>query len=82
MSNMVKKDRTAKYLIDYIKTPEKMYSGTLMPAYELSKNQLEDLSAFLLALDFSKYSPKVVPVEQILGKDKKGGTCNTASDAK
>ena len=79
MSNMVKKDRDTKYLKDYIKTPAKIYSATLMPAYDLNDQQLEDLSAFLLALDFSKDKPKIVSVDEILGKNKKAGVANNSS---
>lgn len=81
MSNMVAKDRTAKYLMDYVKTPEKMYSGTVMPAYDLNGQQLEDLAAFLLSLDFSKGRPVTKKVSDILPKETKEPAGSTAQAA-
>ncbi len=65
MSNMVKKDRDADYLMNYIKTPAEMYSGTVMPAYDLKPNQLRDLAAFLMSLDFSDAKPIVKSQDEI-----------------
>ena len=66
MSNMVKKGRSAEYLADYIKNPLTIYSSSTMPAYDLTPEQLKDLSAFLLSLDFSNAKAVKKPVPEIL----------------
>ena len=66
MSNMVKKGRSAEYLADYIKNPLTVYSSSTMPAYDLTPEQLKDLSAFLLSLDFSNAKAVKKPVPEIL----------------
>lgn len=60
MSNMVRKGRTAEYLSNYIKKPTSILASSTMPAYELTPQELADLSAFLLSLHFTK---GVTPVE-------------------
>lgn len=82
MSNMVKKDRSQHYLEDYIKNPLKIYSSSTMPAYDLTPEQLKDLAAFLLALDFSRDVKAVEkPVSAILGTTKAGQIRQPAPDA-
>ena len=57
MSNMVRKGRTAQYLSDYIKKPTSILASSTMPGYELTQQELSDLSAFLLSLHFTKENP-------------------------
>ena len=72
MSNMIKKGRSARYLADYVKNPLKVYSSSTMPAYDLTPEQLKDLAAFLLALDFRGAKAVEKPVSEILGTTKAG----------
>ncbi|MCD7982644.1 MAG: c-type cytochrome, partial [Desulfovibrio sp.] len=82
MSNMVRKGRSEQYLADYIKNPLKVYSSSTMPAYDLTPEQLKDMAAFLLSLDFRGVKPVAKPVSEILGTKKSGQTGHTLqSDA-
>ena len=72
MSNMIKKGRSARYLADYVKNPLKVYSSSTMPAYDLTPEQLKDLAAFLLALDFRGAKAVEKPVSEILGTTRAG----------
>lgn len=79
MSNMVKKQRTDKYLMDYIKNPVNVYAGSTMPAYDLSNDQLQDLAAFLKSLDFTHgIKPVRKPVKEILDTMRPDGKGVTA----
>lgn len=81
MSNMLKKGRSAQYLADYIKNPLKIYASSTMPAYDLTPDQLKDLAAFLLALDFRGAKAVEKPVSGILGATKAGQTRQAGPDA-
>ena len=72
MSNMVRKGRNEQYLADYIKNPLKIYASSTMPAYDLTPEQLKDMAAFLLSLDFRDAKPVTKPVSEILGTEKTG----------
>ncbi|MDR2801104.1 MAG: cytochrome b N-terminal domain-containing protein [Desulfovibrio sp.] len=52
MSNIARKKRTPEYLIKYVENPKAQMASTTMPEYKLTAEQLRDLAAFLLALDF------------------------------
>lgn len=61
MSNMTRKKRSSEYLANYIKDPKSQMASTTMPQYVLTAEQLKDLAAFLLSLDFRN---GVEPVER------------------
>ena len=52
MSNMARKKRSTEYLATYIKDPKSQMASTTMPEYTLTDEQLTNLAAFLLSLDF------------------------------
>lgn len=70
MSNMARKGRTPEYLAQYVKDPKSQLASTTMPEYSLSDEKLRDLSAFLLALDFRKETPKTMSCEDILARNR------------
>lgn len=59
MGNMARKKRTPEYLAEYIKDPKSKMASTTMPDYDMSKEQLENIAAFLLALDFDSAKESV-----------------------
>ncbi|SHN60355.1 cytochrome b N-terminal domain-containing protein [Desulfovibrio litoralis] len=54
LSNVVRKHRTAKYLANYIEKPTSVFPSSTMPAYALKPEELNNLAAFILSLDFKK----------------------------
>lgn len=52
MSNMARKKRDPAYLAGYIKNPKEYMASTTMPEYALTDEQLGQIAAFLLGLDF------------------------------
>ena len=59
LSNVVRKDRTEEWLIEFIRNPQEISRWSIMPQYQLSDNELKALADFLLVLDFSKYEAKL-----------------------
>ena len=53
MSNMARKKRSPEYLARYIKDPKSQMASTTMPEYSMTDEQLGNLAAFLLSLDFA-----------------------------
>jgi len=68
LSNVVPKDRSKEWLIDFIKDPQSVSAWSIMPKYQLSKAELRSLSEFILTLDFSKYEPRIITKEKALEK--------------
>ncbi len=68
MANMKEKDKTIDSLALYIKDPKLQDSFASMPAYDLKEENLQNLSEFILSLDFSRNKEKVIKKEDILGK--------------
>ena len=67
MSNMKAKNRTADYLAAYIKDPKAKMASTTMPSYAFKDNELQDLAAYILSLDFHNGNhPVFVNTEDIL----------------
>ena len=67
MSNMARKKRTSEYLVQYIKDPKSQMASTTMPEYKMSEEQLKNLAAFLLSLDFKgKTTPVAMSCEDVL----------------
>lgn len=61
MSNMARKKRDLNYLVKYIKDPKSQMASTTMPEYDMGEEELKNVAAFLLSLDFRK---NVTPVER------------------
>ncbi len=68
MANMVRKNRSVAYLADYIKDPLKVVKSSVMPKYDMPKQDLEALGSFLRSLDFSRNSMKIMTRAEILKK--------------
>jgi len=68
MANMKAKGKTIDSLVLYIKDPKLQDSLADMPAYDLKEKNLENLSEFILSLDFSKNKEKIVKKEAVIGK--------------
>jgi ubiquinol-cytochrome c reductase cytochrome b subunit len=69
LSNIVAKERTKESLMKYIQDPKSVSRWTTMPKYDLSQSELNDLSEFILSLDFSRYAPKIILSKDIIQKD-------------
>lgn len=68
MSNMARKKRTPEYIAQYIKDPKSQLASTTMPEYSLSEQELKNVAAFLLSLDFRKETPKTMLCDDIMAK--------------
>ena len=66
LANIVAKGRTRDSLARYIKNPQPVSTTSIMPKYNLPQSDLQALADFMLSLDFSKYSAKVVKREEVL----------------
>ena len=66
LANVVAKDRTRDWLMQYIKDPQKVSRWSIMPKYELQDSQLKGMADFVLALDFKRYPMKIITKEQAL----------------
>ena len=65
LSNIVAKGRDADFLVKFLKDPQAVSSTSIMPKYDLPDQDLRDLSAFILALDFRKYPMKIVKRDEV-----------------
>jgi len=70
LSNIVAKERTREYLVQYIRDPQSISPTSNMPKYPLPENDLDSLADFLLSLDFSKHNGKTITRAQALGQDR------------
>jgi quinol-cytochrome oxidoreductase complex cytochrome b subunit len=68
LANVNAKSRTRDYLTQYIKNPQSINSTSVMPKYDLPKDDLTALADFILALDLSKERLKTISREEVLGK--------------
>jgi ubiquinol-cytochrome c reductase cytochrome b subunit len=67
LSNVVRKKRSEKYIMDYIKEPVKVFSTSTMPSYNLKEDELKQLASFIRALDFTRgVKPVTVSTETIV----------------
>ncbi len=66
LSNIARKKRTPEYLAEYINKPQSKFASSTMPDYDLPKEELQALAAFLLSLDFRNgVHPLAISTEQI-----------------
>jgi ubiquinol-cytochrome c reductase cytochrome b subunit len=67
LSNVVRKKRSEKYLVDYIKEPVKVFSASTMPSYALQEEELKCLASFIRSLNFTRgVTPVSVSTETVV----------------
>ncbi len=66
LANIKAKDRMADYLEAFIKDPQSQSRFSIMPKYDLKKEELSALSSFILALDFHGEKRKTIRREDVL----------------
>jgi ubiquinol-cytochrome c reductase cytochrome b subunit len=65
LSNVVAKGRSKEWLTQFIKDPQAVSPWSIMPKYDLEEQDLNNLSEFLLALDFDRYEMKIITPNDI-----------------
>ena len=65
LSNVVAKDRSKAWLQDFIKDPQAVSPWSIMPKYDLSREELSNLADYVLSLDFDRYGVKTLTREDI-----------------
>jgi len=68
LSNEIAKERSKDWLVKFIKNPQAVSPWSIMPKYDFSRDELDALADFVLALDFKKYPVKTVTREQVIQK--------------
>jgi ubiquinol-cytochrome c reductase cytochrome b subunit len=68
LSNVVVKNRTKEWLRRFIKDPQAISPWSIMPKYDLSQEELSDLSDFILSLDFDSYGAKRISRQEVIGE--------------
>ncbi len=66
MSNVARKGRTDEYLMKYIKDPKSVYSGSVMPKYDLPQQDLQALADFIQTLNTSDKWMRTITKEEAL----------------
>jgi len=66
LSNVVAKDRTPDWLVAFIKNPQSVSPWSIMPKYDLTEEELDNLAAFILSLDFKRHEIKTVSKQDII----------------
>jgi quinol-cytochrome oxidoreductase complex cytochrome b subunit len=69
LSNVIAKGRTKKWLISLIKDPQTVSAWSIMPKYALTQKELDDLTDFILALDFKHHVARTVSKKEALRED-------------
>jgi len=69
LSNVVAKDRTQEWLKKFIKDPQAISPWSIMPKYDLNPQDLNNLSDFILALDFDGHAMKIIKQKDIVDKN-------------
>ena len=74
LSNVVAKGRSKEWLTQFIKDPQAVSPWSIMPKYDLEEHDLNNLSEFLLALDFDRFEMKIITPNDIneISSPKKG----------
>lgn len=65
LANILAKGRDTDYLVKFMKDPQEVSSTSIMPKYDLPDKDLRDLAEFILALDFRKYSMKIMKRDEV-----------------
>jgi len=58
-----------KWLISLIKDPQAVSAWSIMPKYALTQKELDDLTDFILALDFKHHAARTVSKKEALRED-------------
>ena len=69
LSNVVAKGRTKEWLKRFIKDPQAISPWSIMPRYDLNPRDLNNLSDFILALDFNAHAMKMVKRMEVIDKN-------------
>ncbi len=69
LSNVVAKGRTKEWLKRFIKDPQAIRPWSIMPKYDLNPRDLNNLSDFILALDFNGHAMKIVKRIEVIDKN-------------
>ena len=69
LSNVVAKGRTKEWLTKFIKDPQAVSPWSIMPKYDLEEQDLNNLSDFILGLDFDRHGIKILSQKEIDAKN-------------
>ena len=69
LSNVVAKGRTKEWLTQFIKDPQAVSPWSIMPKYDLTPQDLNNLSDFILALDFDRHAMKIITQKDVNAKN-------------
>ena len=69
LSNVVAKGRTKEWLKKFVKDPQVISPWSIMPKYDLNQQDLNDLSDFILALDFDRHAMKILKRKDVIDKN-------------
>ncbi|MBW2408236.1 MAG: cytochrome b N-terminal domain-containing protein [Deltaproteobacteria bacterium] len=69
LSNAVARGRTKDWLAKFIKDPQAFSPWSIMPKYDLKEKDLNNLSDFILALDFDRHGMKILSQKDIDAKN-------------
>jgi ubiquinol-cytochrome c reductase cytochrome b subunit len=69
LSNVVAKGRTKEWLTQFIKDPQAVSPWSIMPKYDLTPQDLNNLSDFILALDFDRHAMKIIEQKDVNAKN-------------
>jgi cytochrome c2 len=59
LDGISEKIRDERWILSWLKTPEKMRPRTLMPTFKLTDEEMQDITAYILSLQSEKEYPKV-----------------------
>ena len=66
LSNVIARGRTKRWLDSYMRDPQAVSTWSIMPKYDLSRKELDDLTEFILALDFKGGAARNVSKKEAL----------------
>ncbi len=69
LSNVIAKGRKKDWLTKFIKDPQAVSPWSIMPKYDLKEQDLNNLSDFILALDFDRHGMKILSQKDIDAKN-------------
>lgn len=65
LSNVIARDRTKEWLVRFIRDPRSISRWSVMPKYDLSEDELNDLAQLILSLDLARYGLKTIGREEV-----------------
>ena len=66
LSNVAVKNRSKEWLRRFIKDPQAISPWSIMPKYDLSQEELSELTDFILSLDFDSYGAKSISRQEVI----------------